>query len=76
MTVTYFADGFTNVKVTVHDLAGSLVNTLVDEVPAAGSHSAYWRGRDSRGEEVAAGAYVCRYESADEIYSRILLYLR
>jgi len=76
VTITYFGDGFSRVMITVHDLAGRLVRTLVDDVPATGSHAARWQGTDNQGTDVAAGAYVCRYESAGAVYSRILLYLK
>jgi hypothetical protein len=76
VTVTYFGDGLSNVRLTVHDLAGRLVKTLVDEVPAAGNHVAHWQGENNHGVAVAAGAYVCRYESAETVHSEILLYLK
>jgi uncharacterized protein YegL len=76
VTVSYFADGFSDVKIAIHDLAGRLVSTLVDATPEAGSHTVAWNGGDARGEKAAAGAYICRYESEGLIESRVVLLLR
>jgi uncharacterized protein YegL len=76
VTVSYVGDGFTDVKISVHDLAGRLVTTLVDETPAAGTHTVTWGADNHKGEEVATGAYICRYESGGSTESRVMLLIR
>jgi hypothetical protein len=52
------------VRVRVYDMAGRLVQTLVDgAVLEAGSHDVMWRGDDASGRHVAAGTYFCRMEA-------------
>ncbi len=51
------------VRVTVHDLEGKLVATLLDEQRAAGPHSAVWDGHDAAGRAAASGTYVFRIEA-------------
>ena len=55
------------VVVTVYDAAGSVVRRLDLGDVTAGTHrtrerSAYWNGRDDRGESVASGVYTYRVE--------------
>jgi len=47
-------------RVTVHDLGGRLVRTLVDGPLPEGRHRARWDGRDASGVAVAPGAYFVR----------------
>ncbi len=49
-----------NVSLTVYDLAGRLVRTLVDEAKEPGTYGVDWDGRDDKGEDVAGGVYFYR----------------
>jgi hypothetical protein len=51
------------VRLTVHDLAGRVVRTLVAGPRPAGPHRAAWDGRDRTGRPVAAGVYLARLEA-------------
>ena len=48
------------VTLTVYNIHGSLIRMLVDKTSEAGIYSVLWDGTDSRGNSVAAGAYLCR----------------
>jgi parallel beta-helix repeat protein len=48
------------VNVSVYDVTGRLVRTLVDRTESAGFHSVVWDGRDARGAPVASGVYFYR----------------
>lgn len=52
------------VRLTVHDLRGRLVATLVDGPVAAGPHAAVWDGRDAGGRPAAAGTYLLRLRTS------------
>jgi hypothetical protein len=57
-----------HVRLTIHDVAGRLVRTLVDEPRGAGDHRVMWDGRDERGATAASGIYFVKLvsgESAD-----------
>ena len=45
-TIPYSIPAPGSVRLTVHDLGGCLVDTLVDELQAAGAHTWVWDGRD------------------------------
>ncbi len=49
-------------RLTVYDLAGARVRTLVDGVAAAGRSVTWWDGRDDSGHAVHAGAYFWSLE--------------
>lgn len=50
------------VDVSVIDLSGRRVDTLIRESRIAGEYSTVWNGLDSSGNPVPSGNYVCRME--------------
>jgi len=55
------------VGVTVYNLRGALVRTLVDERLQAGRHEILWDGRDARGALVASGVYFYEARHGGEV---------
>ncbi len=55
----------TRVRLTVYNITGQVVTTLVDEVLPAGRHTVRWNGTDSYGSEVASGIYLYRIETVE-----------
>jgi hypothetical protein len=45
------------VRISVYDVSGRLVSTLVDQWVTGGSHSVQWDGRTDRGADAASGVY-------------------
>ncbi|MEN8007317.1 MAG: M1 family aminopeptidase [Candidatus Krumholzibacteriota bacterium] len=52
------------VRVSVYDVSGRLVKTLVDEVRPAGDNRILWDGTDLHGRSVASGTYFTRMTGA------------
>lgn len=52
------------VRLTVHDVLGRRVATLVSGEVEPGNHQVEWNGRDEDGSPVASGVYFARLESA------------
>jgi hypothetical protein len=50
------------ILISVIDVSGRLVRKLVSESRKAGSYSVKWDGKDSEGNAVPSGIYVCRME--------------
>jgi hypothetical protein len=48
------------VRMTVHDLQGRAVATLVDGLVGRGDRTVIWSGRDAAGRRLAAGVYLLR----------------
>jgi hypothetical protein len=51
------------VQLSVHDVAGRKVATVLDEVRPAGEHAVRWTARDRRGRPLASGLYLVRMVS-------------
>lgn len=67
MTVIKFATPAAgNVELTVFDIRGQKVRTLVSEEMTAGNHEVTWMGRDDSGRQVASGAYFYRVSSGGQ----------
>ena len=49
-----------HVSLTVYDLAGRLVRTLIDGDLTAANHAVVWDGRNTSGRQVASGTYYYR----------------
>jgi hypothetical protein len=49
-----------DIKLTIFDLMGKEVITLVDEVQSPGIHSVLWNGKDKKGGDAPSGMYFCR----------------
>jgi hypothetical protein len=50
------------VRLSVYDLSGRTVRTLVDAYRSGGEHLAIWRGLDDHGRQVGSGVYFYRLE--------------
>jgi hypothetical protein len=58
--VSYSIPDELNVTLSVFDLRGRLVRTLVSETRGAGTHSVEWCGEDDLGRPLPAGVYIYR----------------
>ena len=64
------------VTLSVYDLSGRRVRTLVDAYRSGGEHVAVWRGLDDRGREVSSGVYFYRLEVGDTRLERKMVMLK
>jgi len=62
-TISYDLPRGTSVTLRVVDIRGRVVRTLVDGWRPAGSHRAFWDGRDPTGRFVASGRYFAVSEA-------------
>ena len=63
------------VEVSVYDVLGRRMRTLVNSRLEPGEHEVFWDGRDSRGRRVSAGIYVCTLTVGGKTVSRKLAML-
>jgi hypothetical protein len=68
--ISYETANTTTVRITVYDMLGKEVRTLVDGRIAAGSHTVNWDGKNSSGQPVCSGIYFCRMTTPE--YSHVL----
>jgi hypothetical protein len=72
----YSTVAFGKVIITVFDVTGRLVRTLVDAERAAGNYSTVWDGRSGDERTVETGVYFVRMEAEGLAASRKILYLK
>jgi C1A family cysteine protease len=65
-----------NVEVTIHDLQGRLVRTLVRGAQFAGEHQVSWDGRADDGRPVPSGPYLGRVSGGGQVRSVKLALLK
>jgi len=65
-----------HVKLSVFNIMGQKVRTLVDEYQTAGHKTVQWDGRDHIGEEVASGVYFYRLQAGEYSQVRKMLMLK
>jgi hypothetical protein len=64
------------VEVSVYDLAGRRVQTLLRARRPAGSYELRWNGNDSQGRGVSSGVYLCRATADDQTTVRRMVLLK
>lgn len=65
-----------NVQITVHDLRGRLVRTLVDGDAQDGEHHLQWDGKDGRGQRSPAGVYFFNLKTREGNWTRRVVLTR
>ena len=64
------------VKLTLYNLLGQHVTTLVNGVREAGVYTVPWDGQDDRGDALGTGVYLYRLEAGAQAETRQVLLLR
>jgi len=65
-----------HVKLTVYDLRGKHVKTLIDSELEPGSHTVVWDGRAEQGSTVSSGIYIYSITSNNTSYSRKMVMIK
>ncbi|MDD5528912.1 MAG: FlgD immunoglobulin-like domain containing protein [bacterium] len=63
--VCYSIEKKEKVQVGIYDIAGKLVKQLVNSEQDAGTHTAYWDGKNDLGNKIGAGIYFCVVNSGN-----------
>lgn len=64
------------VKLTIHDAAGRLVRTLLNDDMDAGPHDFLWMGENGDGSRVPSGVYFYRLETREGVLMRKMVLLK
>jgi hypothetical protein len=64
------------VELSVFDIRGRLVRTLMDGVVEAGTHSSVWNGRNDQGAEAASGTYFYQLRTDSETLREKMVLLK
>ena len=66
-TIRFQLPAARHARLTIHDLRGRLVTTLMDDQAPAGDHSVIWTGRFDDGREAPSGVYFSRLEAGEQV---------
>jgi hypothetical protein len=66
----------TSVNVSIYNIRGQKVRTLVDDVYRSGDFSMTWNGTDEFDREVGSGIYFYRLQTEDHIETRKMILLK
>jgi len=75
-TVSFSLDRAGYTTLTVYNMLGQQVRTLVESELEAGPHSVIWNGTDDTGHRVASGVYLYRLSQSDRRITRKMLLLK
>jgi hypothetical protein len=75
-TIEYTVPKRTQVKITVYNVLGHVVNTILDEEKPPGTFSVQWNGVDTNGATVSTGVYFYGIEMPNVIETRKMLLLK
>ena len=65
-----------DVKLSVYNVRGQLVNTLLNDSLIAGSHQVTWNGTDNNNRSVASGIYFYRLEANGQNETRRMILMK
>ncbi len=68
--------GAAQALLSIHNVAGQLVTTLVDGEVAPGGSAVRWNGRDARGVAVSSGVYFVRLEADEAVATEKVVLMR
>jgi hypothetical protein len=71
--ILYAVPKQSHINISVYNILGQLVTTLVDESKSAGTYSTTWDGTDTNGLKVASGIYMYRFDSIDFTQSKKMI---
>lgn len=75
-SIKYSLAGRQPVEIAIYDVAGRLVQTLVNEIRPEGAQSAWWDGTNHFGVRVASGVYYYRMTSGNYRMTRKIVLVR
>jgi len=74
--IDYYLPEVSRVRISILNVLGQTVATLIDETISAGRHSVAWDGLDVTGERVASGIYFYRLTTPDRTETRKMVVLK
>jgi carboxypeptidase T len=74
--VRFWTSGPTEAGLTLYDVQGRLLRTLLSGQVPAGEHAVSWDGRNAYGQRLPAGVYFFRLEAAGKTFTQKAVLLR
>ena len=75
-TIYYDLPEQTDVEITVHDMIGRNVRTLINQNQSAGMKSVFWDARDANGNQLSSGIYIYRVSAGSFTATKKMVLLK
>ncbi len=75
-TIAFVLAERAEVDLSIYDLRGRLVRTVIKRDMEAGDHSVVWDGKDDSGRRVSSGSYLYRLRTNDEVVTRKMIVVK
>jgi len=75
-TIDYSLKNNVNVELSVYNVVGQKVKTLVNSTKTSGSHSVKWKGLNEAGQKVSSGIYFYRLKSGSNVEMKKMMLLK
>jgi len=75
-TIEYSLARMGRVEISIFDVSGRRIATLVDGNGAPGIYRSTWDGRNENGQRVASGIYFCRMVTDSKAIVKKMILLR
>ncbi len=75
-TIKYSLANTAEVSLTIYNILGEEINTLVKGIQTSGVKSITWDGLDNRGNRVSSGVYFCSLETDNSVQTRKVVFMR
>ncbi len=75
-TISFYNPQRVKVNLSIYNIKGQLVKTLIDEETSAGPHSLVWKGKDERGKNVASGIYFTRIKTDKSMQTKKMILMK
>ncbi len=74
--IEYRVTDRSHVNLTIYNVLGQKMVTLVDATKSPGEYSVIWNGRDASGRPMPPGVYVYRLEIGGAVLSKQMILLK
>ncbi len=75
-TINFHLENASKINISIYNLQGELINTLINEKKTKGEYKIIWNGKDKNGKEVNSGLYFVRLNSGRNIYTQKVVLLK
>jgi flagellar hook assembly protein FlgD len=65
-----------DVDLSIFNLAGQKIMTLIKDMREAGTYTMHWIGRDDSGREMSSGIYICRLRTGQQVAIQKLVLIK
>ena len=74
--IKYYLSQRTKVSLSIYNIQGEKIYTLLNNFEKSGLHTMQWDGRNEAGQQVASGMYICKLTCEGISYLRKITFLK